>query len=109
MMSIKCLGIDLFDSCLLHFSAIGLVLTILLAFLSSVDYFLLSKLAFSKHSFRATIRMSSNFDPDQNRLLEGQICVKTVCRGYQQSITSRQQLEIPGLVEVLIQRFLWLK
>ena len=39
MMTIKCLGIDLFDNCLLHFSAIGPVLSILLAFLSSVDYF----------------------------------------------------------------------
>ena len=50
--------------------------------LSSADSF--SKSTPSKNSFRNTIRVSNNLDPDQARHFSGLIWVQTVCKGYQQ-------------------------
>ena len=52
-----------------HFLHIRANWVILHAFLSSADFF--SKLTFWKNSFRNTIRMSNNLDPDQARRFVG--------------------------------------
>ena len=66
-----------------------------------------SKSIFSKHSFGNTIRVSNSLDPDQARNFVGLICVKTVCKCYQQITLVGEEFIIYALadMELLLIRY----
>ena len=51
--------------------------------LSSADFFLLKLNFFKKKSFRYTIRVSNNLDPDQDQRSVGPDLGPNFCKGYQ--------------------------
>ena len=58
-------------------------------FLPSADFF---QNYLFKNSFRNTIRVSNDLDPDQDRHLLVLIWVQTVCKGYQQTTLVDKEL-----------------
>ena len=51
-----------------------------------------TKSIFSKNSFKNTIRVSNNLDPDQADILSGLIWVQIVCKSYQQTTLVGKEL-----------------